>query len=95
MGNFTEFEQHTSQMFTDLFEFFNQNKPNDLSVKEFKFLKYRWGFNDGHIYSLSKSCVTHNYEIEKGIELDRYLMNKLDFKIEKIFTSDNKKWAKY
>jgi hypothetical protein len=93
-GKLTEFEQHTAQMFTDLFEFFNQNKPNDLNVKEFKFLKYRWGFNDGHIYSLIKSCVTYNYEIEKGIELDRYLMNKLDFKIRNN-TSDNKKWAKY
>jgi hypothetical protein len=93
-GELTIAEQSAAQMYIDITDFFNHAKPKDLKVNEFEFLKFRWGYKDWDIHYLAESCKEFNISIEEGIDLDRYIMTLLGFRVK----NDRitlKKWRKF
>lgn len=93
-GNSSAFEEFISDIYEELTDFFNNLKPKELKVYEYKFLKYRLGFIDGHIHTLKETCEMHNLDIDKGIELDKLLFARLGIYIE-TKKSDLKRWREY
>ena len=93
-GEVSIFEKHVANVYSELTEFFTSKKPKELTAIEFKFLKKRWGFKNFEVYYLKDLCEDFNYEIEKGIELDKLLLNRLGIRVKES-KSDLKKWAKY
>ena len=93
-GEVSTFEEQAAVLFNDFFEFFSNKKPSDLSEKEFKFLKTRWGFVDNEIYYLNELRDEFNYEISECVLLDKLLINRFGIRIKEN-KSDLKKWEKY
>jgi hypothetical protein len=92
-GELTADESSSAQLYNDLYDFFLQKRPKELKPAEFKFLKLRWGFFDYTIRYLNETCQELNFPLDQGIKLDRYIIEKLGFKIkdDKITI---KKWGK-
>lgn len=92
-GELTIAENSAAQMFKDLDEFFNQRKPKELKAEEFKFLRLRWGFTDNKVRYLHETCKELNFNIDRALELDKYIMNILGLRIKE-GKSVIKKWKK-
>lgn len=93
-GEVSLFEEQAATLFNDFVKFFFSSKPTELSKKEFKFLKTRWGFEDNEIYFLQELSDDFNYEIHEAVLLDKMLLSRLGIRI-KDRKSDLKKWEKY
>ena len=49
---------------SDIAQFFNLEKQNVVSKKQFNALKYRWGFHDGNFYKLSDAAKRYNIDVD-------------------------------
>ena len=61
-----------------------------LSKDETKIIKYRWGYLDGNVHSISDTCLKYNKEIKDLFELERYLFEFLGFEVKNNQTNINK-----
>ena len=93
-GEVSIFEERMSEIYSELYEFFTTKKPEELKVKEYSFLKDRWGFETHEMYFLKDLCVEYNFDIQDGVAIERTLMNRLGFNI-KNRKSDFNKWSKF
>lgn len=61
-----------------------------LSKNETEIIKYRWGYLDGNVHSISDTCLKYNKEIKDLFELERYLFEFLGFEVKNNKTNINK-----
>lgn len=93
-GDVSPFENRAAEVFTNFCEFFENKKPGNISKKEFKFLKKRWGFDNNQLHYLEELYDEFNYEIFECVKLDRLLLNRMGINI-KNKKSDLKKWENF
>lgn len=93
VGELTEAEKMASKYFQELFLFFNNKKPTELTSKQFDALKYRWGFQDGIVYKIKETLKFKQISIEEYFISEQSLIKRLGFRM-----STNKsvldKWKK-
>lgn len=61
-----------------------------LSKNETEIIKYRWGYLDGNVHSMSDTCLKYNKEIKYLFDLERYLFEFLGFEVKNNKTNINK-----
>lgn len=61
-----------------------------LSKNETEMIKYRWGYLDGNVHSMSDTCLKYNKEIKDLFELERYFFEFLGFELKSNKTNINK-----
>lgn len=93
-GELTAAEHQAEFMYRELTEFFGHRRPEELKKDEFDFLRHRWGYVDNEVHKIKESIKKFNFDIERAIEIDKSLLNRLGLTI-KDRVSDRKKWEKH
>lgn len=92
-GDLTRAERFVSESFKSLFDFFQSNKPYELTKKEFESLKLRWGFSNGSMNKICDVIDDFNLSIDKYVVAERNLLNRLGVSID-VSKSTITKWKK-
>jgi 5-methylcytosine-specific restriction endonuclease McrA len=79
------------ELFTDMNNFFKAQRPVEFKAREFQTLKYRWGFSDGIFHKLKEASLQSGLDIERLLDLDVALIQRLGFHV-KLNKDVKKKW---
>jgi hypothetical protein len=71
--------------------FFKAQRPVEFKAREFQTLKYRWGFSDGIFHKLKEASLQSGLDIERLLDLDVALIQRLGFHV-KLNKDVKKKW---
>jgi hypothetical protein len=80
-GELTVAEIKAADFFCDLYTFFQNEKPIELSDKQFEALKLRWGFNDGIVYKIREIKKSLNMCIDEYLIAEKNLIQRLGFRM--------------
>jgi hypothetical protein len=80
-GELTVVEIKAADFFCDLYTFFQNEKPIELSDKQFEALKLRWGFNDGIVYKIREIKKSLNMGIDEYLIAEKNLIQRLGFRM--------------
>lgn len=59
-----------------------EKKIGYLSKNETEIIKYRWGYLDRNVHSISDTCLKYNKEVTYLFVLEKYLFEYLGFEIK-------------
>ena len=68
-----------AETFNEIKSFFTLRNPKETKVKEFKALKFRWGFTDKIFHTLKETSELQDIKLELIFELDKQLIERLGF----------------
>lgn len=81
-GKVTAFEERIQQTFSDFAEFFETQKPKEITRNQFQSLKTRWGYDDGFVYKLASIADEFGEPINDLIVLERTLLSRVGWYVE-------------
>ena len=72
-----------------------EKKIGYLSKNETEIIKYRWGYLDRNVHSISDTCLKYNKEVTYLFVLEKYLFEYLGFEIKDNKTNIEKYLSKF
>lgn len=92
-GDVTMFEESMARTVDDFREFFSMKKPEELTTRQMRALRLRWGFSDGQLYSLSDASDKFGEDVREMVVLERSLIARAGWYLKEDKFS-RRAWAK-
>jgi len=87
-----EMDSELASIFSDMFSLFRGDKPTELTQIEFEALKYRWGFSDQFVHSISEIKRMFNLSAKDFFEVELKFMDTMGWTL-KSDSKSIKAWA--